>query len=270
MSNISNPNSTLAEVATDFLVSLPPHDREKAQEKVYRFVRWLGLNKKASNVSPLDINRYSDQMMSPETKTIKSFLVYIYKKGYCKVNLVTHLRVKKPSHKIIPPKQNSQIQTTLTSQGYNELKAELAKLKEQRSDVTEELRRAAADKDFRENAPLKAAQENKSHLEGRIQKLESTLKSATIAGRNQSTSKIKIGDSVELCDLSSGKQLCYILVDPREANLIKGKISIASPIGKALLGKEQEQTIEFAAPAGTFSYHIKKICSPNHGECTTR
>jgi len=270
VSNISNLNSTLAEVATDFLVSLPPQDREKAQEKVYKFIRWLGLHRKASNISPLDINRYGDQMMSPETKPVKSFLVYIYKKGYCKVNLAAHLRAKKPSHKIILPEQNSQIQTTLTSQGYNELEAELVKLKKKRSAVTEELRRAAADKDFRENAPLKAARENKSQLEGRIQELESTLKSATIISKNQSTSRIKIGDSIKLSDLSSGKQLCYILVDPREANPIKGKISTASPIGKALLGKEKEQTIEFAAPAGTFSYHIEEIRSPNHEKCSTR
>jgi len=270
VSNISNLNSTLAEVATDFLVSLPPHDREKAQEKVYKFIRWLGLHRKASNISPLDINRYSDQIMSPETKPVKSFLVYIHKKGYCKVNLAVHLRAKKPSHKITLPKQHSQIQTTLTSQGYNELEVELGKLKKQRSDVTEELRRAAADKDFRENAPLKAARENKSHLEGRIQKLESTLKSATIIAENRSTSRVKIGDSIELYDLSSDRQLCYILVDPREANSIKSKISTISPLGKALLGKEKGQTIEFTAPAGTFSYRIKEIRSLNHGKYTIR
>ena len=264
MSTIPNLNSTLAEVAVDFLVSLPPDDREKTQEKVYKFIRWLGIHRKTSTINPFDINRYSDQIMSPETKPIKSFLVYIYKKRYCKVNLAAHLRAKKPPHKITLPKQNSQIQTTLTPQGYNELGIELAQLKKQRPDITEELRKAAADKDFRENAPLKAARENKSQLEGRIQELELTLKSAMIMGETKNTSRIKIGDSIELCDLSSDKQLCYILVDPREANPLKGKISTVSPIGKALLDKGKGQTIEFTAPAGTFSYRIEEIRSPNH------
>ena len=76
---------------------------------------------------------------------------------------------------------------------------------------------------------------------------------------NQSTSKIKGGDTVVLYDFSSDKQLHYILVYPREANPTKGRISIASPIGKALLGKEKGQTIKVIAPAGTFSYHIEEL-----------
>ena len=264
MSNNSNPDSTLAEVAADFLISLPPQDREKAQEKVYKFIRWLGLHRKVNELTPLDIDGYAEHITPSEAKPIKSFLTYIHRKGFSKVNLALHLRVKKPSHKMTLTRQRSQAQTTLTAQGYAKLKAELANLKSQRSDAIEEIHRAAADKDFRENAPLEAARECKSHLEGRIQKLESTLKSAMVIGESQGTSRIKIGNIVELYDLSSSKQLRYVLVDPREANAIKGKISIASPIGKALLGKEKGQTIKVSAPAGTFSYLIEGFRSLNH------
>jgi len=270
VSNISNPNSRLAEVAADFLVSLPPQDRGKAQEKVYKFIRWLGLHRKVNELTPLDIDGYTEQIMPSETKPVKSFLTYIHKKGFSKTNLAVHLRVKKTSHKVSLTRQNSRAETTLTTQGYTKLKAELANLKSQRSDATEEIRRAAADKDFRENAPLEAAREYKAHLEGRIQELESTLKSVIAVDENQGISRIKIGNTVELYDLSLGKQLRYVLVDPREANPIKGRISIASPIGKALLGKEKGQTIKVSAPAGIFSYRIEEIRSSNHEEYSIR
>ena len=259
MSNITSPDSTVVEVAADYLISLPPQDREKAQREIYKFIRWLGLHRKVDELSPLDIAIYAEQITPSETKPVKSFLTYIRRKGFSKVNLAVHLRVKKTSHKGASPQQNSPAQTTLTAQGYAKLEKELADLKSQRSEVTEEIRRAAADKDFRENAPLAAAREHKAHLEGRIQELEATLKSATIMAENQGTSKIKSGDTVVLYDFSSDKQLHYILVYPREANPTKGRISIASPIGKALLGKERGQTIEVIAPAGTFSYRIEEL-----------
>jgi len=260
VSNFSKPDSTLADIVAGFLVSLPQEDREKAQDKVHKFIHWVGLYKKVNELGPLDIAGYAEQISSSEAKPVKSFITYIHKTGLSETNLAIHLRVKKASRKTTAlTQQNSRSQSTLTAEGYAKLEAELANLKSQRSNVTKELRRAAADKDFRENAPLAAAREHKSHLEGRIQKLESTLKSATVIGENQDTTKAKIGDTVLLHDLSSGKQLRYTLVDPREANPVKGRISIASPVGKTLLGKEREQIIEVSAPAGTFSYCIEDI-----------
>jgi transcription elongation factor GreA len=76
---------------------------------------------------------------------------------------------------------------------------------------------------------------------------------------DQDTTKAKFGDSVALRDLSSGKEFSYTLVDPREANPAKGKLSVASPLGKAILDKEKGQTIEVIAPAGTFRCRIENI-----------
>jgi len=125
------------------------------------------------------------------------------------------------------------------------------------------MQRAAADKDFRENAPLHAARNRKAQLEGRIKELESTLEIAKVMEERQATSRIKIGDSVVLCDLASGKELRYALVHPQEANATKGRLSIVSPLGKVLLDKEKGQTIEVAAPAGTFCYRVEDILSSN-------
>ena len=258
MSNISKTDSTLAEVVAEFLVSLPPEEREKEQDKVHKFIHWVGLHKKVSELSPLEISGYAEHISSSETKPVKSFLTYIHRSGFCKANLAVHLRVKKTSHKATASsQQNYKEPVNLTARGYTKLQAELANLKSQRTNVIQELHIAAADKDFRENAPLSAAREYKSRLEGRIQELESTLNSAIVMSKTQGTAKIKVGDTVTLQDLSSGEQLHYTLVNPREANPTKGRISIASPVGKTLLDKEEGQTIEVAAPAGTFSYHIE-------------
>ena len=259
MENVVNQNSTLTEVVADFLPRLLPQDREKTQAEVYKFVRWLGLHRKVAELSPADVASYGEQITPSAIKPVKSFLTYIWQKKYTKVNLSVHLRAKKVFPKVVAPRQSSQGQITLSAQGYAQLEAELAKLESQRSNVTEELRKAAADKDFRENAPLEAARERKARLEGRIQELKSSLKSAKIMGEGQGISRIKLGDTVVLYDLSSAKELYYKLVDPQEANPAKGRISVTSPLGKALLDKEKGEMVEVAAPAGTFTYRIEDI-----------
>ena len=175
------------------------------------------------------------------------------------MNLAPHLGAKKTSSKAAATWQIGQAQVTLTAQGYEKLEKELASLKVRRSRVIEDIRRAAADKDFRENAPLAAAREQKSHLDGRIKELEVTLNQAKIIGQDQDTARAKFGDTVVLRDLSSDEEFSYTLVDPREANPAKGKLSVASPLGKAILDKESGQTVEIAAPAGAFRCRIENI-----------
>ena len=120
--------------------------------------------------------------------------------------------------------------------------------------------RAAADKDFRENSPLEAAREQRGYLEGRIEELERALKSATVLGEGQKTTlKVKIGDSVSLRDLASGEELRYMIVSPREVDPTQGKISNVSPIGRALIGRGQEEVVEVVAPAGKLRYQVKQV-----------
>jgi len=236
-------NPTLAEVTDTFLSHLPPKERGKIQAEIF----------------PVDVASYGEQIIPSAAKAIRSFLTYIQKQGFSSTNLALHLKVKKTSSKTVAAWQSSQIQATLTAQGYAKLEKELANLKNQRSQVIEEIQKAAADKDFRENAPLAAAREQKAHLEGRIKEIESILNQAKIMGEDQDTSRAKFGDTVVLRDLSSGKEFSYTLVDPREANPAKGKLSVASPLGKAILDKERGQTVEVAAPAGTFCCRIESI-----------
>jgi transcription elongation factor GreA len=252
-------NPTLAEVADAFLAHLPPEERGKTHAEILKFVRWLGSSRQVKDISPVDVANYGEQIILSAAKPVKSFLTYIQKQGFSSTSLAPHLKVKKTSSKTVAVWQGSQVQATLTAQGYAKLEKELANLRNQRSQAIEEIQKAAADKDFRENAPLAAAREQKSHLEGRIKEIEATLNQAKIMREYQDTTRAKFGYTVVLRDLTSDKEFSYTLVDPREANPAKGKLSVASPLGKAILDKEMGETVEVAAPAGTFCCRIESI-----------
>ena len=258
MGNVEH-DATLGEAADAFLSHLPPEERGKTQAEILKFIRWLGSSRQVKDISPVDVADYGDQIMPSAAKPIKSFLAYIKKQGAVGISLAPHLKPKKTFSKPAAAWQRRQAQAKLTTQGYAKLEKELADLKNQRSQVIKDIEIAAADKDFRENAPLAAAREQKSHLEGRIKEIEAVLNEAKIIGEAQETSRARFGDTLVLRDLSSGKEFSYTLVDPREANPAKGKLSVASPLGKAILDKEKGQTVEVAAPAGTFSCRIESI-----------
>jgi transcription elongation factor GreA len=82
---------------------------------------------------------------------------------------------------------------------------------------------------------------------------------AIIDDKPDNSLKLGIGHSVVLCDLNSGEEMRYTLVSPREVDLAKGKISNASPIGRAVTGKSQGEIVEVAAPVGKLRYQVKQI-----------
>ena len=271
MASKNTPDSTLSsynlgQVATRFLLKLSPEERLKAQQEVYKFVRWYGEERQLTELTIPEVANYAEQITSSTTELaeklgiIKTLLVYVHKQGLTKTNLAVHLKTKKTTSKSSPSKRRSQKSVLLSSQGYSDIENELATLKNEQPLIIEELRRAASDKDFRENAPLEAARESKSQLEARIRELESTLRTATIIGENQDTNHtIDIGYTVVLQDLASGEQATYSLVDASEADPTEGKLSVASPTGQALLGREKGNEIEVKAPVGILRFQIVDI-----------
>jgi transcription elongation factor GreA len=265
--NVDKQNLSLGEAASRFLTSLASEKRGRSQQEIYKFVRWFGGERPLAGITPPAVANYASRLSSSDTSYIKkselirAFLLYASKQGWCKGNLAAHFKTR-PGKSKLPASTGQGLPSTisLTQQGYAELEAELVVLKSKRSQAIEEMRRAAADKDFRDNAPLDAAKEERGHLEGRIRELEEALKSATIIDeRQKATLKVNIGDTVILRDEASGEELHYMIVNPREVNPTKGRISSASPIGKAVLGRVQSEIIEVAAPAGKLHYQIKKI-----------
>lgn len=260
-------NLTLGEAATRFFISLPPEHRLKAQQEVSKFSRWYGERRLINGLTAPGVSDYVDHVTSSATdpaerlEPVKEFLSYIFKQGFIRTKLAPEIKFKKSTGKTPQSgKRQAEEKITLTAQGYAELEAELIALKNERPRAAEEIRKAAADKDFRENAPLEAAREYHGHLEGRIRELEDSLKKASIIDEKQVAShKIGLGDTIVLRDLTSGEQITYTLVDAREANPLKGKISMVSPIGKTVVGHTKGDTIDVVAPAGTIPYQIEDI-----------
>jgi transcription elongation factor GreA len=260
-STSQNPN--LSEAASRFLASLPAEDGQKSQQAVHGFVRWYGGKRSLAELTAHEVENYAARLPSSQAANVdqvKAFLAYAKKRGWSKTNLATHLKTKKAKTKLTSSARRRATTTPLTRQGYTQLEAEIAKLKKRRLEVIEEIRLAAADKDFRENAPLDAAREEKGHLEGRIMELEETLKSATIIDETKKTGpKVSVGDSVILIDPASGEELSYTVVSPREVDPVRGRISSNSPIGKAVIGCAQGETVEITAPLGKLCYQVKQI-----------
>ncbi len=263
----ANQNPSLGEAAISFLATLPPKEGEAGQQAIYGFVRWYGGERPFAKLTPREVADYAAQLSSLHTsylsnlETVRAFLAHARKQGWNKASLAAQLKPKK-TKSTLPSLSKGRLPspTSLSQQGYDELKAEIAELKVRRIRVIEDMRRAAADKDFRENAPLDAAKEERGYLEGRIIELEAILQSATIIDEKQKAApKVSVGNSIVLRDEASGEELCYTIVSPREVDPTKGKISSHSPTGKAVIGCSQGDIVEITAPVGKLRYQLVQI-----------
>jgi len=262
-------NPSLDEAVTMYLATLSPEQRKGGQQELKKFVRWFGGERLLSELTARAVEDYGQSVSSfvgvgdpvKKLEPVRNFLSYTKKKKLIAVNLAPSLRTTKAKRKLTVKRGHKEAdEVHLTADGHAAITSELATLKSQRPHVAEQLRHAAADKDFRENAPLDAAREHQGHLEARIRELEATLKGATIMeGKTTITIRVGIGCTVSLVDLSSGEKLSYKLVSPSESNPSKGKLSIASPTGKALLDREIGAVVEVNAPVGALQYQIEDI-----------
>ena len=148
----------------------------------------------------------------------------------------------------------------LTQKGLEKLTAELEQLKVDRKKIAKAIGEARLQGDISENAEYDAAKDAQAHCEARIAELETKLAAVRIIEReNIPTDQIFIGAKVTVHDLDTDAQERYTLVSPEEANYDEGKISITSPVGKALMGKKEKDTVAIDVPAGTLTYKITKI-----------
>jgi transcription elongation factor GreA len=257
----------LGEAAGLFLATLPPREKEISQPEVYKFVRWYGWEMPLHELSAPEVANYaerlslSDKDYARKLEPVRAFLAYAKRAGWSRINLAVHLKAKKAKASAqTSTRQGLPEAISLTQRGYAELEAELAALKRRRPQIIEEISRAAADKDFSENAPLAAAREQLGHLEGRIRELEEILKAAKIIDEApKSELKTGIGDRIIVCDLNSGEELRYMIVDPKEVDPTQGKISCASPLGRALIGRSEGDIVEVSVPAGKLRYQVKRV-----------
>lgn len=157
-------------------------------------------------------------------------------------------------------KQSTQ-KTYLTAEGLQKLKDELHHLRTaERARIADAIAEARAHGDLSENAEYDAAKEAQGHLEARISKLETTISNARVVDESQiDDSKAFILSTVKVKNHNTGSEQSFTLVSQEEADLAQQKISIKSPIGKGLLGKEIGDVVEIKVPAGKVKLEILDI-----------
>lgn len=149
----------------------------------------------------------------------------------------------------------------MTASGYKALEDEINLLKTvERPAVIRMITEARAHGDLSENAEYHAAKERQAFIEGRVIELEDKIGRADVIDVSKlSGATVKFGATVTLVDEDTGEERKYQIVGDLEADAKKGRISISSPIARALIGKGKGDTVEVAAPGGARSYEILKV-----------
>jgi transcription elongation factor GreA len=149
----------------------------------------------------------------------------------------------------------------MTAAGYKALEDEINQLKNvDRHEIIKAIAEARAHGDLSENAEYHAAKERQGFIEGRVMELEDMLGRAEIIDVSKlSGSTVKFGATVTLVDEDTDQKKKYQIVGDHESDAKRGRISISSPIARALIGKTKGDSVEVAAPGGARSYEILKV-----------
>lgn len=266
MAEQSTSERTLQEALDQYRASLRDTKAEDAQQLAH-FVRWLGDSSlPLARIRPAQIESYGettskDKLAAPKRlEAVRGFLAWAKKQGWTDTNLATHLRLRRTGGSDGGNDVAGGNRIEVSHEGLLKLQAELESLKLNRPAIAEELRTAMADKDFRENAPLDAAREKQAHIEARIRELEATLKLATVVESGpEASGRARMGSRVTLTNLDDGREVTYTIVGPGEMDAKERKISVQSPVGRAIVNHAPGEVVEVTAPRGTIRFRLDSV-----------
>ena len=146
----------------------------------------------------------------------------------------------------------------MTKQGYNALSDELKRLKQdERPAIIQAIAEARAHGDLSENAEYHAAKERQGFIEGRVMELEDIIGRAEVINpKDLSGTIVRFGATVMLADEDTDEEVTYQIVGSHESDIAQGKISVTSPLGKALIGKTLGDSVEVQTPKGQKAYEV--------------
>lgn len=262
----------LATAVASYLETLPAPERQAAAAELQRFLSWAGGHQPVRALKPADIETYAADLDRAgdagiqRAQVLKDFLSYLHRQKLTAQNLGAAVRVRRaaprkaPAEKPAEQPANGQ-RVVLTPEGYERLKAELAELEAARPRIAAEMRRAAADGDLSENAPYQYAREELARIQSRIQEIQALLRVAEVveAPADDRTDRVAIGRRARLLDLDTGERLEVTLVGPGEVDVRAGRISIQSPLGRALHNARLNQEVVVEGPAGPIRYRVEAI-----------
>ncbi|MCS7280041.1 MAG: transcription elongation factor GreA [Desulfobacterota bacterium] len=148
----------------------------------------------------------------------------------------------------------------ITKEGYEKLKRERDYLiSKKRPEILKAIEEARAHGDLSENAEYDAAKEEYQLLQKKIAEIEEMLEKSTVMEPNSNSSECAFGSKVKLKNVDTGDIVIYQLVGPFESDVKSGRISVTSPLGKALLGRRVGEEVRFSAPGGEKIYEVLEI-----------
>jgi transcription elongation factor GreA len=149
----------------------------------------------------------------------------------------------------------------MTPRGQKKLRDELKRMREiERPKNVQDIEIARAHGDLSENAEYAAAKERQSFIEGRIRELEGTIAlSDVIDPARLSGSRVVFGATVRLADTDSGEEVVYSIVGDHEGDIKEGRIAISAPLARALIGREQGDTVNLRTGKGSREYQIQEV-----------
>ena len=148
----------------------------------------------------------------------------------------------------------------MLAEGYERLTADLKVLRAERPKIVEAIEEARAHGDLSENAEYHAAKERQGWIEGRIAEIEDKIARAQVIDVSKlSGNQIKFGATVSVVDEDTEEEARYQIVGEHEADVKRGRVSITSPIARAMIGKESGDVVEVNTPGGVKAYEIRKV-----------
>jgi transcription elongation factor GreA len=256
----------LGQAISSYIPTVPVAEREATARELGRFARWVG-DIELARITPVDVARYQEQFAESSVDVngrllpVKTFLTRLKAQKLTDANLGAHIRLRRPpARRRQQDNRQPEAETIrVTEEGFSQLQAELEHLeKDLRPKATEDLQRAYADKDFRENAPYDAAKLRLGEIQSRINEIRRTLSAASIYTAD-STDTVDLGTRVTLHDLIGDEEVVYAIVGPGEVSPRQGRISLQSPIGKALADRRAGEVVDVDTPAGIHHYRIQSI-----------
>ena len=289
----TKPSENLIKAVNLYTNRMRKSRKESIKSDLSSFIQWLSecLEPKSYNedldmdkinlnlIEPSFIEQYvqmtnikhSNFNASKKLTVARDFLGFLHnpdsndeKIKFTDTNLSNHIRNKKGRRTGslgLKSRLHEEDVIEISQEYHDNLVNDLAIKFKEREDVVVDINKAAADKDFRENAPLEAAREKQGLIESQIKTIEETLRKSAIINtkKNSKTNKIaKIGSKVTMLQNSKTRVKISLVASP-EADVSISKISVESPIGKALVGKTENEEVIVPAPAGNVSYKIVKI-----------
>lgn len=279
------PVNTLIKSVNLYTNRMRKSRKETIKNDLSSFIQWLtiSLENKSydenSNLENINLNiiepffieqyvkitnlKHSNQNASKKLTVARDYLNYIHTEGFTESNLGNHIRNKKGRRSgsvSLKSKVHEGDLVEISKEYHDSLEKELNVKYKEREDVVVDINKAAADKDFRENAPLEAAREKQGLIESQIKTIEETLRKSVIFNTKRSNKKNKIAQIGSKVTLEKENKRTKInLVASPEADVNLSKISLESPLGKALLGKGENDHVTISAPAGEIKYKIVKV-----------